>query len=60
MEANLFSREELQSDEVNRSQQAAKLLAAIEERCTYLRGESRRVVRAYFLEGDGDFHRRFC
>lgn len=47
-----FSREELLSGDLNRSRRAAKLLAAIEARCTYLRAETQRVVEAYFLEGD--------
>jgi NTE family protein len=54
-----LSREELMSGELNRSRRAAKLLASIEARCLYMRDESRRVVAAYLLEGDGDFDRRF-
>ena len=54
-----FSRDELLSGELSRGRRAARLLKAIESRCTYLRDESQRVVEAYFLEGSGDFQRRF-
>ena len=56
----MFSREELLSGELNLSRRATRLLAAIEGRCNYLRDESRRVVKAFFWDGDGDFQRRFC
>jgi predicted acylesterase/phospholipase RssA len=54
-----LSREELLSGGLNRSRRAARLLAAIEARCLYMRAESRRVVAAYLVEGDEDFQRRF-
>lgn len=60
MDSDLFSRAELLSGELNRSRRAARLLAAIEARCRYLREESRQVVQAYFIAGDGNFQRRYC
>ena len=59
MDVNGVSRDELLSGGLNRTRRAAKLLAAIEGRCMYMRDESRRVVAAYLLEGSGDFRRCF-
>ncbi len=59
MTSQPFSRDELLSGELNRSRRAARLLLAIEARCTYLRDESRRVVEAYFGGGGAGFQRRF-
>ncbi len=59
MEDRPLSRAEIVSGSLNRSRRAAKLLAAVEARCIYMRDESRRVVAAYLLEGDEDFKHRF-
>jgi len=59
MDEDCISRAELLSGGLNRGRSAAKLLAAIEARCIYMRDESRRVVAAYLLEGSGDFRRCF-
>lgn len=59
MVGKILSREELVSGGLNRSRRAAKLLAAIESRCLYMRNESRQVINAYLLEGGQGFKRQF-
>ncbi len=59
MEQEPLSRAELLSGEFFHDRRAARLLAAIETRCAYMRDESERVVAAYLLEGAEDFRRNF-